>query len=81
MWAKVRTMRARLRITPLQACLTALRIAPWVTFGPISGVMSERAIRCYRNGDQVLAVLYVVANVSVLLGIPSLTAILAKVLL
>jgi hypothetical protein len=47
-------------------------------FGPITGLMSERAIRCYRNGDRVLAGLYMIANVSVLVGIASLTAILAQ---
>jgi hypothetical protein len=55
----------------------ALRIAPWVAFGPITGVMSERAIHCYRKGDRVLAGLYVVANITVLIGIPALTVLLA----
>ena len=58
--------------------VTALRIAPWVVFGPITGLMSERAIRCYRSGDRVLAFLYVVANISVLIAIPALTAALAR---
>jgi hypothetical protein len=55
----------------------ALRVAPWFVFGPITGVLSERALRCYRNGDRVLAVLYVILNVSILIAIPSLTAALA----
>jgi hypothetical protein len=46
--------------------------------GPITGLMSERAVRCYRNGDRILAGLYVVANVSVLVAIPSLTVWLAR---
>ena len=58
-------------------CLLALRAAPWLVFGPITGVLSERALRCYRRGDRVLAVLYVILNVSILIAIPSLTAALA----
>lgn len=54
--------------------LMALRVAPWLVFGPITGLMSERAIRCYQQGDRVLAGLYVVANVSILIAIPGLTA-------
>lgn len=57
-----------------RCCAIALRAAPWFVFGPITGVLSERALRCYRNGDRVLAVLYVILNVSILIAIPSLTA-------
>lgn len=65
------------RPTAAGTALMALRVAPWVAFGPITGVMSERAIHCYRNGDRVLAGLYVLANISVLICIPSVTAMLA----
>ena len=65
------------RPTAAGAAFMALRIAPWVAFGPITGVMSERAIHCYREGDRVLAGLYVVANITVLIGIPALTVLLA----
>jgi hypothetical protein len=41
--------------------------------GPITGLMTERAIHCYRQGDRMLAGLYVLANISVLIAIPSLT--------
>lgn len=57
-----------------RVCIMALRVAPWLVFGPITGLMSERAIRCYQNGDRVLAGLYVVANLTVLIAIPALTA-------
>ena len=60
-----------------RVCTMALRVAPWLVFGPITGLMSERAIRCYQNGDRVLAGLYVVANLTVLLAIPALTVWLA----
>ena len=54
-----------------------LRIAPWLLFGPITGLLTERALRCYRAGDPVLATLYIVLNISILVAIPSLTAALA----
>lgn len=50
-----------------------LRASPWLVFGPITGLMTERAIRCHKNGDRLLAVLYVVANICVLAAIPALT--------
>ena len=55
-----------------------LRVAPWVTFGPITGLLTERAIRCNRNGDRVLAGLYVVLNVLILISLPTITASLAS---
>jgi hypothetical protein len=54
-----------------------LRVAPWVMFGPITGFMSERALRCWRREEHILAGLYVVANISTLIAIPTLTAVLA----
>ena len=54
-----------------------LRVAPWVMFGPITGFMSERALRCWRREERILAGLYVVANISTLIAIPTLTAVLA----
>jgi hypothetical protein len=73
--SKVR--KAWKRPTAVGTCIFALRVAPWLAFGPITGVMSERAIHCYRNGERVLAGLYVLANISVLVTIPLLTAMLA----
>lgn len=73
--SKVR--KAWKRPTAAGTAFFALRVAPWLAFGPITGVMSERAIHCYRKGDRVLAGLYVLANISVLVTIPSLTAMLA----
>jgi hypothetical protein len=52
----------------------ALRVAPWVVFGPITGVMSEAAIAAYRKGHRVRAGLYVAANIGILVSMPVLTA-------
>ena len=73
--SKVR--KAWKRPTAVGTCFMALRIAPWVAFGPITGVMSERAIHLYRKGDRVLAGLYILANITVLISIPALTALVA----
>jgi hypothetical protein len=54
--------------------LAALRLAPWVVFGPITGVMSEAAIAAFRNRRPVLGGLCVLANVGILVGMPVLTA-------
>ena len=70
--------RARSRQSVKRIGVWGLRVAPWVVFGPITGLMSERAIQCHRNGDKLLACLYVVANVSVLFAIPALTLLLAS---
>lgn len=72
--------QGRLPVTPTvaRACFWSLRVAPWLVFGPITGLMSERAIHWYRKGDRVLAGLYVLANVCALLSIPALTAIVAR---
>lgn len=56
----------------------ALRIAPWLVFGPITGFMSERAIACFRNREPALGALYVLANVSILIALPTLTALIAN---
>lgn len=55
----------------------ALRIAPWVAFGPITGFLTERAIRCNARGERVLAGLYVLLNIAILLALPTLTAAIA----
>jgi hypothetical protein len=52
----------------------ALRLAPWLVFGPITGVMSEAAIAAYKNQRPVLAGFYVVANLGILAGMPLATA-------
>lgn len=57
--------------------LRALRVAPWVAFGPITGFLTERALRCNARGERVLAALYVVLNISILLALPTLTAAIA----
>ena len=74
------TGQGRLPVSPtaVRACFWGLRLAPWLVFGPITGVMSERAIHWYRKGDRLLAWLYILAKITVLLAIPALTVILAK---
>jgi hypothetical protein len=52
----------------------AVRLAPWIVFGPITGVMSEAAIAAYKNQRPVLAGLYVVLNLGILAGMPLATA-------
>jgi hypothetical protein len=55
----------------------ALRIAPWVVFGPITGCMSEAAVAAYKRGRPLLAGFYVLANIGVLVALPVLTAMVA----
>jgi hypothetical protein len=54
-----------------------LRIAPWVIFGPITGFLSNRALRCLERGETALAWLYLALNVSILIALPTLTALIA----
>ncbi|MES2895752.1 MAG: hypothetical protein V4759_06955 [Pseudomonadota bacterium] len=61
-----------------RAGILLLRLSPWVVFGPITGVLSELALRSHRRGRPVLAISYVVLNVAILLAIPALTAYLAS---
>jgi hypothetical protein len=56
--------------------LGALRLAPWVVFGPITGVMSEAAIAAFKRGRPGLAGLYVLLNIGILVSMPVLTALL-----
>ena len=51
----------------------ALRVAPWLIFGPITGFFSERALACFRKREPVLGGLYIALNVAILLAIPLLT--------
>lgn len=61
-----------------RAGILLLRLSPWVVFGPITGVLSELALRSHRRGRPMLAISYVVLNVAILLAIPALTAYLAS---
>lgn len=54
--------------------LGLLRLAPWVVFGPITGVMSEAAVAAFRNRRPVLGGICVLLNVGVLVAMPALTA-------
>ena len=57
----------------VQRLLCALRVAPWLVFGPITGFFSERALACFRRREPFLGGLYIVLNVAILLAIPLLT--------
>jgi len=61
---------------------TALRrtvqIAPWIVFGPITGILSGLAFRCLRNRQPGLAALCILANVAIVAAIPLLTLLLAS---
>ena len=52
------------------------QIAPWIVFGPITGVMSGLALRCLRNKQPGLAAIWLIANVAVVGSIPLVTALL-----
>ena len=54
----------------------ALRVAPWVIFGPITGLMSEAAIAAYRKGHRMRAGFFVAANIGILVSMPVLTAVI-----
>ena len=55
-----------------------LRAAPWLVFGPITGMMSERAVACFRKREPILGALYIVLNILILLAIPAVTAAIAS---
>jgi len=40
----------------------ALRLAPFIVLGPITGLCFERAIRAYRRGETTLAAAYLVLS-------------------
>jgi hypothetical protein len=56
----------------------ALRVAPWVVFGPITGIMSEAAIAAYRKGHRMRAGAYVALNIAILASMPLLTALIVS---
>jgi hypothetical protein len=66
----------RPRLSGRSLSIGALRIAPWIIFGPITGVMSEAAIAAFKKQRPVLGGLYVLANVSILASMPVATAML-----
>jgi hypothetical protein len=65
-----RTQDAQLR----DLAIRAVRLAPWLVFGPITGVMSEAAFSAFRRGRPVIGALYLILNVAILVGMPVLTA-------
>jgi hypothetical protein len=53
------------------------QIAPWIVFGPITGIMSGLALRCLRNKRPGLAVICLILNVAIVASIPLATAAIA----
>lgn len=51
----------------------ALRVAPWVVFGPITGFFTNRAASAFLKGRPRTAVLMMVLNVVIVASIPALT--------
>ncbi|MFC3071465.1 hypothetical protein [Phenylobacterium soli] len=66
------------RSTPGGAVRTALRLAPWVVFGPITGFFTELALRMLQRGRPVAAALLICANIAAVASIPLLTAAIAS---
>jgi len=56
----------------------AIKWAPWVVFGPVTGLLTNRAALCFRRREPVLGWLYIVLNCSILLALPLITAKLAS---
>jgi hypothetical protein len=52
-------------------------IAPWIVFGPITGLLSGLALRRLRNNQPGWAAMYLVANLLILASIPLVTALIA----
>lgn len=52
----------------------ALRWAPWVVFGPITGFLMERAVASFGRRQWLLGLTYVSLNIAILLAIPLATA-------
>ena len=53
--------------------ILALRVAPWVVFGPITGFFANKAATAFLKGRLGVAVLMVVLNVLIVASIPALT--------
>lgn len=60
-----------------QPLVLALRIAPWVIFGPITGFFVDRASRAVARGDWAVAALLLCANVAAVGSLPVLTMLIA----
>jgi len=54
--------------------ILALRVAPWVVFGPITGFFTNQAASAFLKGRRATAVLMMVLNVVIVASIPALTA-------
>lgn len=58
--------------------MSVLRLAPWVVFGPITGLFSEWALHALSRGQRRKAAAIVALNMVVVGSIPLLTLIIAK---
>ncbi len=61
-----------------QNLVRAIKWAPWIIFGPITGLLTNRAATCFRRQERVLGWLYIVLNLSILVALPLVTAKLAS---
>jgi len=55
----------------------ALRIMPWIVFGPITGICTGLALDALMRGQRLRAAAILCANVAILISIPILTTVLA----
>lgn len=53
--------------------ILALRVAPWVVFGPITGFFTNRAVSAFLKGRPSMAVLMIILNIVIVASIPALT--------
>jgi hypothetical protein len=75
MLQKLKSIVARRPTTSVRSLsFCALRLAPWIVFGPITGVMSEAAVAAFKRRQPVLGSVYVLLNISILVAMPTLTA-------
>jgi hypothetical protein len=65
------------RPAPRTLVVAAARLAPWLIFGPITGVLSEAALASFRRGQKPLGVAYIALNIVILVALPLTTALLA----
>jgi len=69
--------KSRLDLGARRILAATARLGPWVIFGPITGVMSGAAIRCFRRGRWGLGCFWLALNLFILLALPLTTTLLA----
>jgi len=55
------------------AAILALRVAPWVVFGPITGFFTNKAATAFLQGRPGMALLMVILNIVIVASIPAVT--------